>query len=58
MDGAAFNINDQILEGLRPNFFELLSEEAMHGALRPAFQYVAKVSSYIPKAVVQCSIDE
>lgn len=40
-DGGAFN--ERILEGLRPNFFELLSQEAMHGALRPAFQYFIKV---------------
>ncbi len=44
MDGSNFNVNDQILEGLRPNFFELLSEEAMHEALRPAFQYLIKVT--------------
>ena len=41
MAGLAFN--EQILHGLRPNFFELLSEEAMHEALRPAFQYIIKV---------------
>lgn len=41
-DGGAFN--EGILEGLRPNFFELLSQEAMHDALRPACQYFIKVS--------------
>lgn len=40
-DGGAFN--ERILEGLRPNFFELLSQEAMHHALRPACQYFLKV---------------
>ncbi len=39
-DGA---FNERILEGLRPNFFELLSQEAMHEALRPAIRYIIKV---------------
>lgn len=42
-DGGAFN--ERILEGLRPNFFELLSQEAMHNALRPACQYFMKVKN-------------
>ncbi len=37
--------NEQILSGLRPNFFELVAQEAMHEALRPAFEYLCKVSS-------------
>lgn len=41
MDTASFN--EQILQSQRPNFFELLAQEAMHEALRPAFQYICKV---------------
>ena len=37
------SFNERILQALRPNFFELLSQEAMHDALRPAFQYLIKV---------------
>lgn len=44
LDGC---FNERILEGLRPNFFELLSQEAMHDALRPAIQYFIKVSGFI-----------
>lgn len=40
--GMAFN--ELILSDLRPNFFELVAQEAMHEALRPAFEYVCKVS--------------
>ena len=43
-DGA---FNERILEGLRPNFFELLSQEAMHEALRPAILYVIKVVPFL-----------
>jgi hypothetical protein len=39
--------NERILEGFRPNFFELLSQEAMHSALRPAFQYFIKVFLFV-----------
>jgi len=35
--------NEQILASQRPNFFELLAQEAMREALRPAFEYVCKV---------------
>ena len=45
MDSSAgmSSFNEQILQSQRPNFFELLAQEAMHEALRPAFQYVCKV---------------
>ena len=41
--GDVSSFNERILEGLVPNFFELLSQEAMHDALRPAVQYLLKV---------------
>ncbi len=31
------------MESVRPNFFELVANEAMQEALRPAFQYISKV---------------
>ena len=37
------SFNEQILQNQRPNFFELLAQESMHEALRPAFQYICKV---------------
>ena len=38
------SFNEQILQGSqRPNFFELLAQEAMQEALRPAFEYACKV---------------
>ena len=37
------SFNEQILQSQRPNFFELVAQEAMHEALRPAFQYICKV---------------
>ena len=37
------SFNERILQAQRPSFFELLSQEAMHDALRPAFQYLSKV---------------
>ena len=39
--------NEQLLEGLRPNFFELVANEAMQEALRPAFQYICKVCTNV-----------
>ena len=36
--------NQQILEGLRPNIFELLAQESMNEALRPAVDYFIRVS--------------
>ena len=35
--------NEQILEGLRPNVFELLAQESMGQALRPALDYFIRV---------------
>ncbi|XP_064405987.1 putative peroxisome assembly protein 12 [Halichondria panicea] len=37
------SFNEQLLESVRPNFFELVANEAMQEALRPAFQYISKV---------------
>ena len=37
------SFNEQILQSQRPNFFDLLAQESMHEALRPAFQYICKV---------------
>ena len=39
--------NEQILEGLRPNFFELVVQETMHQALRPAVEYLCKVCVHV-----------
>lgn len=36
--------NEGILGNQRPNIFELLEEEAMHETLRPAVEYICKVS--------------
>lgn len=48
---AAFN--EQILQGSqRPNFFELLAQEAMQEALKPAFEYVCKVSNPPPNEIL------
>ena len=44
---ASNTFNEQILTSLRPNFFELIAQEAMHESLRPAFEHVCKVSSYL-----------
>lgn len=35
--------NEQILSERLPNIFELLAQESMSDALRPAIQYVTKV---------------
>lgn len=35
--------NEQILEGFRPNIFELMAQETMSGALRPAVDYLLRV---------------
>ena len=44
MAGSSAAFNERILASMRPNFFELLAQEAMHEALRPAVEYVCKVS--------------
>lgn len=41
--GESMAFNEQILEGFRPNVFELLAQEAMGQALRPALDYFIKV---------------
>lgn len=35
--------NEAILANSRPNLFELVAQDSMHEALRPAFEYVCKV---------------
>lgn len=53
---AAFN--EQILQGSqRPNFFELLAQEAMQEALRPAFEYVCKVGNPPPPPHNEISVE-
>ena len=44
--GSVMAFNEAILADLRPNFFELLAEEAMHESLRPAVEYVCKVHTH------------
>ena len=44
--GSVMAFNEGILADLRPNFFELLAEEAMHESLRPAVEYVCKVHTH------------
>ena len=46
---GSVGFNEQILQSQRPNLFELLAQEAMHEALRPAFQYICKVSVCMTK---------
>ena len=59
MDAATgiIGFNEQILQSQRPNFFELLAQEAMHEALRPAFQYMCKVREEREREIRQTDKD-
>ena len=50
--------NEGILADKRPNFFELVAEEAMHETLRPAIEYICKVAHKTQQASIQWNLFE